>query len=58
MTVEAFPIAKENRILKKLDDRITAAIQDVTKEHPGQVTRSDIAGVFRSIEFRIFIKDM
>lgn len=42
-----------NKVLEKLDDRITKTIQETTREH--KLTAAEVAGVMRVIEFRLFM---
>jgi len=47
---------QSNKVLEKLDARITKAIMGVVKEH--KITTAEIAGVMRVIEFRMFVEGL
>jgi len=44
-----------NKVLERLDENIMAAIKEIAEEH--NLTASEIVGVFRCIEFRLFFGD-
>lgn len=41
-----------NKVLEKLDERITKAINETVREH--KITAAEVAGVMRVIEFKLF----
>lgn len=51
---QPIPLHSENKIQASLDKNITEAIRKSAKDH--NITPADVAGVFRAIELRLFIK--